>query len=138
MARSGGVQPPCGTSTGICVRHWTDQRPLAASALPCPAGIETVDFASRYAPDVRELRSSDITEADMAALLRAVADLRRAPTSAVSRTRASEVLRIGMTGDYPPFSSQWRCAFGADVDIAVALAAALMWNHGSFAPAGQL
>ena len=56
----------------------------------------------------------------------ALGSLRRGSTPALSRIRASKVLRIGMTGDYEPFSVEAAGTLrGADVDLGLALAEAL-------------
>jgi cyclohexadienyl dehydratase len=59
-------------------------------------------------------------------LLDALAELRRVPTPTLERVRASGVLRVGMTGDYAPFSLERDGELsGADVAAATKLAAAL-------------
>ena len=65
-------------------------------------------------------------EADRALLLRALAALRREPVPALSRIRASGVLRIGTPGDYAPFSLEHDGHLaGADIELARRLAAHL-------------
>ena len=67
-----------------------------------------------------------IGDADVEALLEALSRLRANPTPALSRVAASHTLRIGMTGDYAPFSSDAGGVLaGSDVDMAVALARSL-------------
>ena len=67
-----------------------------------------------------------VTDADVEALLAALSQLRRTPAPALSRIAASRTLRIGMTGDYAPFSSDTGGALtGSDVEMAIALARSL-------------
>lgn len=69
---------------------------------------------------------------DREALVQAVGRLRPAPMPAFERIKATKVLRIGMTGDYAPFTLEWGMSpsgvmslSGADVQMGEALAKAL-------------
>jgi cyclohexadienyl dehydratase len=84
------------------------------------------DFATRYGADARIIDAPGLTDADRSELTSALASLRPGPAPALKRIRANHVLRIGMTGDYAPFSVEEGGSLrGADVDLALALAAKL-------------
>ena len=84
------------------------------------------DFAARYGADARIIDAPGLTDADRTELTSALASLRPGPAPALKRIRANHVLRIGMTGDYAPFSVEEGGSLrGADVDLALALAAKL-------------
>ena len=84
------------------------------------------DFAARYGADARIIDAPGLTDADRSELTSALAALRPGPAPALKRIRANHVLRIGMTGDYAPFSVEEGGSLrGADVDLALALAAKL-------------
>jgi cyclohexadienyl dehydratase len=84
------------------------------------------DFAAHYGADARIVDAPGLTDADRSELTSALAALRAGPAPALNRIRASHVLRIGMTGDYAPFSVEEGGALrGADVELALALAAKL-------------
>jgi cyclohexadienyl dehydratase len=84
------------------------------------------DFATRYGADARIIDAPGLTDADRSELTSALASLRLGPAPALKRIRANHVLRIGMTGDYAPFSVEEGGSLrGADVDLALALAAKL-------------
>lgn len=84
------------------------------------------DFTARYAASAARIDVPGIDDADERDLAAALARLRSAPVSALSRITASKVLRIGMTGDYAPFSIESKGSLsGADVDAALALARSL-------------
>jgi cyclohexadienyl dehydratase len=84
------------------------------------------DFAAHYGADARIVDAPGVTDADRSELTSALAALRPGPAPALNRIRASHVLRIGMTGDYAPFSVEEGGALrGADVELALALAAKL-------------
>jgi cyclohexadienyl dehydratase len=88
--------------------------------------LQRQDFAARYATYARIVDAPGITDADRGELTNALALLRPGPAPALDRIRASQVLRIGMTGDYAPFSvEQGGSLRGADVELALALAAKL-------------
>jgi cyclohexadienyl dehydratase len=93
---------------------------LAAPRLREPGAAASLDS---YA---RAIEVPEITDADRQALARAVAAIRAREMSRYARIKATGVLRIGMTGDYEPFGvEEGGSLHGADVDLAVALAAAL-------------
>jgi cyclohexadienyl dehydratase len=84
------------------------------------------DFAARYGSHARTVDAPGLTDADRSELTNALALLRPATVPALDRIRASHVLRIGMTGDYAPFSvDEGGSLHGADVALALALAAKL-------------
>src|SRR5262249_38289263 len=67
-----------------------------------------------------------LTDADRRDLTQALGALRSGPAPALSRIRGSKVLRVGMTGDYAPFSvEEGGSLHAADVDLARALAESL-------------
>lgn len=83
-------------------------------------------FVARYGTHARIIEAPGVTEADRAELTNALGSLRPGSTPALKRIRASKVLRIGLTGDYEPFSvEQGGSLHGADVELALALAAKL-------------
>lgn len=84
------------------------------------------DFAARYGAQAQIVDAAGLTDADRSELTSALALLRPAAVPALNRIRASHVLRIGMTGDYAPFSVEEGGSLrGADVELALALAAKL-------------
>lgn len=84
------------------------------------------DFAARYGDTARIIAASGLTDADRRELASALGSLRMGTTPALSRIRASKVLRVGMTGDYAPFSvEEGGVLRGADVALARALAQSL-------------
>jgi cyclohexadienyl dehydratase len=88
--------------------------------------FERGDFAGVYADEARRIRAPGLRAADGDSVLEALDRLHRAAAPALSRIRASGVLRIGSTGDYAPFSAQrGRALAGADIELAVELARAL-------------
>ena len=88
--------------------------------------LQRSDFATRYGSYVRTVEAPGLTDADRQELTNALGSLRFGATPPLTRIRASKVLRIGMTGDYAPFSVEESGALrGADVDLAIALAASL-------------
>jgi cyclohexadienyl dehydratase len=88
--------------------------------------FERRDFGEIYAPLADRFRRAGI-DADAAhSLFAALSALRRAPTPTLQRVKASGVLRVGMTGDYAPFSlEQGGRLSGVDVSGAIDLAQAL-------------
>jgi cyclohexadienyl dehydratase len=83
-------------------------------------------FATRYAELSAVFDAPGIEDTDKRDLLSALAQLRTTAVPALSRIKASKVLRIGLTGDYAPFSVERDGALtGADVDSALALAKSL-------------
>lgn len=92
--------------------------------------FERPEFAGRHAALAERFRtpsvSGVVTEADSQALMRALGQLRTSPVSALSRIKSSGALRIGMTGDYAPFSADATGSLsGIDVEMGIALAKSL-------------
>jgi cyclohexadienyl dehydratase len=88
--------------------------------------FERADFAGRYTSYAKTVEAPGLTDSDRSELTNALGSLRRGSTPALSRIRASKVLRIGMTGDYEPFSVEAGGTLrGADVELGLALAEAL-------------
>jgi cyclohexadienyl dehydratase len=81
---------------------------------------------SRLAGYARAIDAPGITDEDRQDLVRALAAVRAGDMTPYARIKATGVLRIGMTGDYAPFSVEEGSALrGADVELAVALAETL-------------
>lgn len=88
--------------------------------------LMTDDFAARYRSQAAKIVMPGLQKDDQDALLKAVSQLRPAATPALERIKASKVLRIGMTGDYAPFTLERSGELsGADVQMAEALAKSL-------------
>jgi cyclohexadienyl dehydratase len=88
--------------------------------------FQRADFAARYTRYAKILEAPGLTDSDRGELTNALGSLRPASIPALSRIRASKVLRIGMTGDYEPFSVEAGGTLrGADVELGLALAEAL-------------
>ena len=88
--------------------------------------LQRADFAARYGPYANVVDGPGLTQSDRRELTQALASLRFGSTPPLTRIRASKVLRVGMTGDYAPFSVESDGALrGADVDLALDLANAL-------------
>jgi cyclohexadienyl dehydratase len=88
--------------------------------------LQRADFAARYTRYAKIVEAASLTDSDRSELTNALGSLRRGPTPALNRIRASNVLRIGMTGDYEPFSVEAVGTLrGADVELGLALAEAL-------------
>ena len=84
------------------------------------------DFAAAYSPLAAGLKAGGLEHADHAALLQALAGLRAATLPPLERFKASKVLRVGVTGDYAPFTLERESVVsGADVTMAAALAQSL-------------
>ncbi len=99
-------------------------RLLQQTYLALPA-FEQADFEARNRDLARQFTKS-VNEAEAGRLMQALGRLRRAPGASLPRLQASGVLRIGMTGDYAPFSSDAGGVLrGADVSMGVDLAQAL-------------
>jgi cyclohexadienyl dehydratase len=82
--------------------------------------------ASRLAAYAGTIDAPVITDADRSDLARAVAAVRAGGLTPYARIKATSVLRIGMTGDYAPFSVEEGSSLrGADVELALALAESL-------------
>lgn len=88
--------------------------------------LQRSDFAARYGSHARLVQGPGLTDADRRELTNALGALRFGAVPTLTRIRATKVLRVGMTGDYAPFSVEEGGALrGADVDLALALAASL-------------
>jgi cyclohexadienyl dehydratase len=88
--------------------------------------FQRADFAAHYTRYAKILEAPGLTDMDRSELTNALGSLRRGSAPALSRIRATGVLRIGMTGDYEPFSVEAGGTLrGADVELALALAEAL-------------
>jgi cyclohexadienyl dehydratase len=88
--------------------------------------LMTEDFAARYRSQAAKIAMPGLRKDDQAALLKAVSQLRPAAMPALERIKASKVLRIGMTGDYAPFTLERGGELsGADVQMGDALAKSL-------------
>jgi cyclohexadienyl dehydratase len=95
---------------------------LRALALASPQ-LSDPAVAARLVAQARAIEVPEITDADREALARAVAAVRAGDMAPLARIKATGVLRIGMTGDYEPFSVEQNGSLhGADVDLALALA----------------
>jgi cyclohexadienyl dehydratase len=98
---------------------------LAALYLALPT-FARADFTTRYAALQSRLTVPGISDDDAADLWSALGALRAESTTTGSRVAASKVLRVGLTGDYAPFSLESQGALsGVDVETAQALATAL-------------
>lgn len=88
--------------------------------------LERPDFSTVYATLASRLAAAGIGESAARSVMDAVGALRRMPTPPLQRINASGVLRIGMTGDYAPFSLERdERLSGADVSTAMQLAASM-------------
>ena len=91
--------------------------------------FERVDFAARNAAlgdRIRKPAPEVVSDVDAAAIVVALGALRRVSIPVLSRIAASRTLRIGMTGDYAPFSSDAAGTLsGSDVEMAIAFARSL-------------
>jgi cyclohexadienyl dehydratase len=88
--------------------------------------FQRADFAARYDRYAKIVEASGLTDSDRNEVTNALGALRAGATPPLDRIRASKVLRIGMTGDYEPFSVEAGGALrGADVELGLALAKAL-------------
>ena len=98
---------------------------LEAMYLALPE-LQRSDFTARYGSYARIVEGPGLTDADRRELTNALGSLRFGAMPTLARIRASKMLRVGMTGDYAPFSAEESGALrGADVDLALALAASL-------------
>lgn len=88
--------------------------------------LMTDDFTSRYQTQAAKIDMPGLQSNDGEALLKAAAHLRPTATPALDRIKATKVIRIGLTGDYAPFSLEKDGTLtGADVQMAEALAKSL-------------
>jgi cyclohexadienyl dehydratase len=84
------------------------------------------DAAARYEKYASRIDMPGLQNDDRQALLKAVTQLRLTPMAVLDRIKASKVVRVGMTGDYAPFTlDRGGNLSGADVQMAEALAKAL-------------
>ena len=98
---------------------------LRSLALAAPR-LREPGMATHLVAFARAIEVPEITAADRQGLARAVAAIRAGNMTRYARIKTTGVLRIGMTGDYAPFSVEEGGSLrGADVDLAVALAASL-------------
>jgi cyclohexadienyl dehydratase len=81
-------------------------------------------FAATYAGIAeRHLRAAGWSSASRQELLAALAEVRQRPSPVLQRIGATHVLRVGITGDYAPFSTESGGSLaGADIDLALRLA----------------
>lgn len=88
--------------------------------------IAREDFAAHYSQVAGTIDVPGLQESDRQALLQALAKLRTTAVPPLARITTSKVLRIGMTGDYAPFTLEHDATLsGADVAMGEALAQAL-------------
>lgn len=88
--------------------------------------LMTDGFATRFRSQAAKIVMPGLQEDDQQALLKAVSQLRPSAMPALERIEASKVLRIGMTGDYAPFTLERGGELsGADVQMGEALAKSL-------------
>jgi cyclohexadienyl dehydratase len=88
--------------------------------------LARADFVQHYKTFASVIDVPGVDTADREQLLGALARLKSRPTPALERIKASKVLRVGVTGDYAPFTLERRAKVsGADVTMAQALARAL-------------
>ena len=98
---------------------------LRSLALAAPR-LREPGMATHLVAFARAIEVPEITAADREGLARAVAAIRAGDMTRYARIKTTGVLLIGMTGDYAPFSVEEGGSLrGADVDLAVALAASL-------------
>jgi cyclohexadienyl dehydratase len=98
---------------------------LVALYLALPE-LERNDFAAAYGSLATRFAHIDIDAKDARALMDSLGTLRRTATPTLQRIKASGVLRVGMTGDYAPFSIERDGALsGVDVLEAIELARTL-------------
>jgi cyclohexadienyl dehydratase len=84
------------------------------------------DFAQRYGSYAARIQMPGLQDDDRQALLAALGRLRPVATPLLERVKTTKLLRIGMTGDYAPFTlDRDATVSGADVAMAEALAKSL-------------
>lgn len=85
--------------------------------------IMSEGYARNHVSSANVIAVPGVRPEDREALMKAVGQLRPAPMPALARIKASKVLRIGMTGDYAPFTLEHgHDLSGADVRMGEALA----------------
>jgi cyclohexadienyl dehydratase len=88
--------------------------------------LARADFAQRYGSFAKTIDMPGIDASDREQLIEALASLRSVPMPTLDRIKASKVLRVGVTGDYAPFTLERDARLsGADVSMAQALARSL-------------
>lgn len=88
--------------------------------------LARADFIQHYKSSAAVIDVPSVDAADREQLLAALAKLKSVPMPALDRIRASKVLRVGVTGDYAPFTlERGTKVSGADVTMAQALARSL-------------
>jgi cyclohexadienyl dehydratase len=88
--------------------------------------LAAADFASRYGSHAARIEMPGLQDDDREALVKSLSRLRTASMPPLDRIKTSKVLRIGMTGDYAPFTlDRGGELSGADVAMAEALAKSL-------------
>jgi cyclohexadienyl dehydratase len=105
------------------------ERQLAALAGGLPDLQDTVALNATFAASAGHYpRLAALSDADRQTLWQALATLRPATMDPLALIHARQVLRVGLTGDYAPFSFQAATAqtlTGTDVELAQSLGAAL-------------
>lgn len=98
---------------------------LLAIYLALPEFART-DFVQHYQSFATVIDMPGIAAADRERLLAALAKVKSVPMPALERIKASKVLRVGVTGDYAPFTlERSEKVSGADVTMAQELARSL-------------
>lgn len=88
--------------------------------------LARADFANHYQAFAGVIDTPGVGAAEREQLLSSLARLKSVATPALDRIKASKVLRIGVTGDYAPFTlERGERVSGADVTMARALARSL-------------
>lgn len=88
--------------------------------------LATDDFVERYGKYAAKVDMPGLQEDDRQALVQSLSKLRTSSMPPLERIKASKVLRVGMTGDYAPFTLERNGELtGADVEMAEALASSL-------------
>ncbi|MET0536022.1 MAG: transporter substrate-binding domain-containing protein, partial [Steroidobacter sp.] len=98
---------------------------LQATYLALPE-LARADFVQRHRELANVIDMPGIETDDREQFLEALSALKSVPTPALERIKASKVLRVGVTGDYAPFTLERDAKVsGADVAMARALASSL-------------
>jgi cyclohexadienyl dehydratase len=88
--------------------------------------LARADFVQHYKTFAAVIDMPGVDATDREQLLTVLAKLKSVPTPALERIKASKVLRVGVTGDYAPFTFEREAKVsGADVTMAQALARSL-------------
>lgn len=88
--------------------------------------LERADFANAYGALAARFVSAGVDAEHARSLIDALGALRRMPAPTLQRIKASGILRVGMTGDYAPFSLEREGKLsGVDVTGAAELARSL-------------